>query len=164
MRLLQTDLEGRATFLVEHSPAGFSAAAGSEYPGLPRLTDHLRLTNGLGAEALNLLPRLANCYLTLNEIEARRLAMEHATLFFLLPDGRCYHGRTLTGGQKKASGPLALKRQLRESSASLEIADQRLTERVVAFDHLSADIGDLERELERLRGEQQARAKDTLAL
>ena len=72
---------------------------------LPRLTDYLRLTNGFAGRALDLLPRLANCRIAQDRAEAQRLAEENPDFYFLLPDGLCYHGRTLTGGKKTAERP-----------------------------------------------------------
>ena len=45
---------------------------------------------------------------------AQQLAIEYPDAFFLLPDGISYHGHAVSGGKKKGSGPLALKRELRE--------------------------------------------------
>jgi chromosome segregation protein len=39
--------------------------------------------------------------------------------FFLTPDGECFHNTTVTGGKPAKEGPLALKRELRETDASL---------------------------------------------
>ena len=39
---------------------------------------------------------------------------EYPDAFFLLPDGVSYHGHAVSGGKKTGSGPLALKRELRE--------------------------------------------------
>ncbi len=39
-------------------------------------------------------------------------------LYFLLSDGVCYHGHAVSGGKKTGSGPLGLKRELREVSGA----------------------------------------------
>ncbi len=92
MQLLRSDLEGRATFVVEHGEA-------RETPrtelSLSPLSEHLRFTNGLTGKARTLLPRLAGCYLAPDAEQARSLAAENPQLYFLLNDGRCYHGQTL---------------------------------------------------------------------
>ena len=98
---------------------------GSRRPSLPRLTDYLRLTNGLADRALDLLPRLANCRIAQDRADAQRLAEENPDFYFLLPDGLCYHGRTLTGGKKTASGPLVMKRELRELAGDAGRARKR---------------------------------------
>ena len=155
--------EGRATFLVEEGDSQL-AAASEAAPGLPRLVEHLRLTNGLSHQAESLLPRLSNCYLVPNAATAREYTALHPALYFLLPTGQCYHGRMLSGGHKKASGPLALKRELRETAKALAERDRTLAERTKTAEQLQSDIGSLEHDLERLRSLQQTREKDALAL
>ena len=161
--ILRGTLDGRATFLV-HSEPGPRAEAPQAGESLPRLTDYLRLTNGLADRALNLLPRLANCRLVRDHAEAQRLAIENPDLYFLLPDGLCYHGPTLSGGKKTASGPLALKRELRELAGTMAAMERELNEQVARAEALDREIALLETELERLRGLQQAGEKDSLAL
>ncbi len=156
-------LEGRATFLVEEGAAGAQPEA-VPAPALPRLVEHLRLTNGLSHQAATLLPRLSNCYLAPDGEAARELAARHPALYFLLPTGQCYHGRMLSGGHKKASGPLALKRELREVGKALTEQERSLTERTQGFENLTAEISGLEHNLDRLRSLQQTREKDALAL
>ncbi len=156
-------LEGRATFLVEEGEAAAQNAI-SAVPELPRLVDHLRLTNGLSHQAATLLPRLSNCYLAPDSEAARGFAAAHPALYFLLPTGQCYHGRMLSGGHKKASGPLALKRELREVAKTLTEQERSLAERTRGFENLTAEIAGLEHDLDRLRSLQQTREKDALAL
>jgi chromosome segregation protein len=162
MQLFRADLEGRATFLVEKAdstaPVEFAA------PDLPRLTSQFRLTNGLGKNAHLLLPRLAHCFLASTPEEARQFSAQYPELYFLLPDGQCYHGRTLSGGHKKASGPLALKRELREISKEFVAKETDLAAKVAAFDLLTKEVAQLELDLDRLRQLQQTREKDALAL
>ncbi len=163
MGLLRAATDGRATFLV-HSGAGIEAAAAEPPAGLPRLTDYLRLTNGFTGQTLDVLPRLANCRISEDHAEAQRLAEANPDFYFLLPDGLSYHGRTLTGGKKTASGPLAMKRELRELSRTLTAHESELADSVARADALDREITVLAGELERLRTLQQAREKDTLAL
>ncbi len=115
MNLLRTELEGRATFLVEGGPVAaepaISHGGSDQYPALPRLSDHLRFTNGLSGQTRNLLPRLSGCYLASDRDQARAMADAYPDRYFLLADGQCYSGRMLTGGRKNASGPLVLKRE-----------------------------------------------------
>jgi chromosome segregation protein len=163
MGLLRTSTDGRATFLV-HSGNGREPSNAEPAPELPKLTDYLRLTNGFAGQALDLLPRLANCRIAQDHTEAQRLSEEHPDFYFLLPDGLCYHGRTLSGGKKTASGPLAMKRELREVSRALAVRENELNDCLTRADALDREIGVLASELERLRTLQQAREKDTLAL
>jgi chromosome segregation protein len=163
MSVLRAGSEGRATFLV-HGETGTPPAAREPSASLPKLTDYLRLTNGLADRALSLLPRLANCRVAGNHAEARRLAEDHPDFYFLLPEGLCYHGRTLSGGKKTASGPLAMKRELRELATTLAARESELQAEVERADALEGEIVVLENELERLRALQQAGEKDSLAL
>ena len=156
-------LEGRATFLVEEGASG-SLASTPDRLELPRLVDHLRLTNGLSHQAATMLPRLSNCYLAPDAEAGRELAAAHPELYFLLPTGQCYHGRMLSGGHKKTSGPLALKRELREVAKVLVEQDRSLTERTQGFENLNIEIASLEHDLDRLRSLQQTSEKDALAL
>ena len=163
MDLLRGELEGRATFLV-HEGADSASAELDPQPALPRLSDYLRLTNGLAGRALNLLPRLAHCAVARDRAEAQQLALEHPDFYFLLPDGLCYHGRTLSGGKKTASGPLALKRELREIAITLTARDEDLNQQLGRAEVMDREISTLEGELERLRELQQAGEKASLAL
>jgi chromosome segregation protein len=163
MALLRAGSDGRATFLI-HTGVGPNPVTQEPAATLPKLTDHLRLTNGLADRALDLLPRLSNCRIAEDRAEAQKIAQEHPDFYFLLPDGLCYHGRTLTGGKKTASGPLAMKRELREVTGTLARRENELEERAAYADALERDIAVLASELERLRAMQQAGEKDSLAL
>jgi chromosome segregation protein len=163
MSLLRTSTDGRATFLVQGG-TGREGSATEPSPGLLKLTDYLHLTNGFAGQALDLLPRLANCRIAQDHAEAQRLSEQHPDFYFLLPDGLCYHGRTLSGGKKTASGPLAMKRELRELGRTLAVRESELAECVARADAHDRGIAVLESELERLRIVQQAGEKDTLAL
>ena len=163
MGLLRSGSEGRATFLA-HNAADLQPARTEPEASLPRLTDYLRLTNGLADRTLGLLPRLANCRIAPDHAEAQRLAAQNPDFYFLLPDGLCYHGSTLTGGKKTASGPLAMKRELRELTVTLTTRERELDEQASRAESLDREIGLLENELERLRVLQQAGEKDSLAL
>jgi chromosome segregation protein len=171
--LMRADIEGRATFLVHPdtvSKTGSMVGAvsepviGPETGIVARLSDCLRLVNGLRDRAQDLLPRLARCFIAEDRSAARRLASQYPHLYFLLPDGVCYHGYALSGGKKRSSGPLALKRELRELVVVVQNKQRELDERTVRLESLDREIALLEEELERLRGEQQMQEKDALAL
>ena len=194
MQLLRSDLEGRATFLIEppkvdkadpasplntHSPIdpmwqGPVARLPGEPrdfepvppagPALPRLADHIRMTNGLSQAAAGLLPKISNCYIAGSPEQAREMGVQHPDLFFLLDDGQFYRGQTLGGGRKKASGPLALKREVKELSQKLIERESQLNQKVSDLEKLNQEILHLEADLERLRALQQSREKDALAL
>ena len=164
VELMYAESDGRATFLV-HPEAEW---AGQVLP-LPegasgRLSDTLRLTNGLATAPRDLLPRLARCFLAADRVMAQRLAVANPDYYFLLPDGVSYHGHAVSGGRKTGGGPLALKRELRELSAQVERRQREA-------DVLSGEIEELERgaarsaeELEHVRHLQQSQEKDALAL
>jgi chromosome segregation protein len=171
--LMRADMEGRATFLVHPdavSETGSMLGAvsepviGPETGIVARLSDCLRLVNGLRDRAQDLLPRLARCFIAEDRAAARRLASQYPHLYFLLPDGVCYHGYALSGGKKRSSGPLALKRELRELVVVVQNKQRELDERTVRLESLDREIALLEEELERLRGEQQMQEKEALAL
>ncbi len=170
--LMRADIEGRATFLV-HPGGDAPAAVAGESPApaigpetgiVARLSDCLRLVNGLRDRAQDLLPRLARCFIAEDRAAAQRLAGQYPHLYFLLPDGICYHGYALSGGKKRSSGPLALKRELRELVVSVQSKQRDLDEQAVLLGNLDHEIALLEEELERLRSLQQTQEKDAVAL
>ena len=163
MQFLRNDLEGRATFLVE-SNAVTALPNATQAPDLPRLADFVRMTNGLSQGAANLLPKLSRCYIAASPGQARELAPQYPDLYFLLEDGLYYRGQTLGGGRKKASGPLALKREARELARKLIEKENEVNQQVADMDRLSREIIQMEADLEQLRSLQQAREKDALAL
>ena len=136
MRLLKTDVDGRATFLVhpEDSQAKFSFAAGSAPPsyqqqqGVVRLKECIRVLDGFGSSLEVILPKLREGYVTHDSETARALALENPHAFFLAPSGECFHNVTVTGGKPRAEGPLALKRELRETQQKLETVERDLSQ------------------------------------
>lgn len=175
LRLLSTELEGRATFLVhgaEHSqePCSGPERTAAEPPIGPetgiaaRLRDVVRLTNGLSREPAELLPRLARCFLVEDAAGAERLAGQYPDLYFLLPDGVYYHGRAVSGGKKISSGPLSLKRELRELEAAAAARARELEQSSARLTLLDEEIAALEQDLERLRNAQQGEEKESLGL
>ena len=167
---IRAELDGRATFLVHPEPNGHpqrhlpEPAIGPETGITARLSESLRLTNGFKDRAVDLLPRVSLCFLADDRAAAQRLAVSYPHLFFLLPDGVCYHGHTVTGGRKSGAGPLAMKREARELAVALRGRQAALDEQVARLDGLTQEIIALEAELERLRALQQSREKDRVAL
>ncbi len=170
MDFIRAELDGRATFLVHPEPGRNGhghlpePAIGPETGIAARLSESLRLTNGFRDRAIDLLPRVSLCFLAEDRTAAQRLAVSYPHLYFLLPDGVCYHGHTVTGGKKSGAGPLAMKREARELGVKLRSRQERLEEMVARVDGLQQEILGLEAELERLRGLQQSREKDRVAL
>jgi chromosome segregation protein len=172
--LLRGELDGRASFLVEpdfsENPADVHSAPVPEPPIGPetglvgRLCDGIRFTNGLTNAPTELLPRLARCYQAESRASAERLAFQYPDLYFLLDDGVCYHGHAMTGGKRATSGPLALKRELRELSALFEKKQVESTAAQVRVETLEKEIQLLSDELETVRTELQKQEKETLLL
>ena len=167
---IRAELDGRATFLVHPEPNGHprghlpEPAIGPETGITARLSDSLRLTNGFKDRAIDLMPRVSLCFLADDRAAAQRLAVSYPHLFFLLPDGVCYHGHTVTGGKKTGAGPLAMKREARELTVRLRARQGALDEMLARADALQQEIIGFEAELERLRALQQSREKDRVAL
>jgi chromosome segregation protein len=167
---IRAELDGRATFLVHPEPNGNGAAhlpepaIGPETGIVARLNESLKLTNGLRDRAADLLPRLSLCFLAEDRAAAQRLAAGYPHLYFLLAEGLCYHGHTVTGGKKSGAGPLAMKREARELAVKLQSRQSALDERLARLEGLSREIAALEGDVERLRALQQSREKDRVAL
>ncbi|HSR07771.1 MAG TPA: chromosome segregation protein SMC [Bryobacteraceae bacterium] len=167
IEVLRTASDGRATFLV-HPESGERPLAAPDLSSDPAvsgtLRDALRLTNGFASAPQGLLPRLARCFLVSDHSAAPRLAESHPDCYFLLPDGASYHGHTITGGKKSSGGPLALKRELRELTAQVELRDREADDLTSELESLERGLALLSEELEQVRAQQQAQEKDALAL
>lgn len=167
---LRAELDGRATFMVHPDKGGNGKphlpepAIGPETGIVARLSDAVRLTNGLTDRAADLLPRVSLCFIAEDRAAAQRLSIAYPHLYFLLPDGFCYHGHTVSGGKKSGSGPLQLKREARELGTALAVKQKELEEQSARLEDLNGEISGLEAELDRLRAAQQAREKDRVAL
>ena len=169
VELMRGELNGRATFLPESSnePAGNTTELpqpATEAGTLTRLAQVLRLTNGLSRLPIQLLPRIANCYIATDRALARELAVQFPHCWFLAADGVNYHGTAVSGGKKSGTGPLALKRELRELGQLESAKHRELNEAEKRFADLEREIARLSEQQERLRGQQQAQEKDVLAL
>jgi chromosome segregation protein len=169
VELMRTGVDGRATFLVEPDQSmtfgpGRQQADGSAGPNVPRLSDILRFTNGLTQAPPQILPRLANCFLVSERESARELAVQHPDSYFLTPDGISYHGLAVSGGKKTGSGPLALKRELRELNEFVDHRQKEVNEASTQLEAIEFDIQQLTEELEVLRHQQQTQEKDALVL
>jgi len=166
MRLLKTDVDGRATFLVhpEDSQAKFSFAADSVPPsyqhqqGVVRLKECIRVLDGFGSSLEVILPKLREGYVAPDSETARALALENPHAFFLAPSGECFHNVTVTGGKPRAEGPLALKRELRATQQKLESVERELSACDVKFATLGKDLNELTRQLE-AKGEERRAAE-----
>jgi chromosome segregation protein len=161
IHLLRSETQGFATFLVhpETPVQEETPALGPETGVVGRLAEKIQLTNGLSASASTVLPRLRSCYLVEDEETARRLAQQYPDFHFLLPNGVCYRGYTVSGGKKSAAGPLALKRELRElrpmiqnleqslekASAETAQAEEQITARTAEMEGVRSQLQNLEK-------------------
>jgi chromosome segregation protein len=145
VRLLQTDVAGRATFLVH--PDGVSANLPMESIANPgdsvvALKDCIRVLNGFGNSLEAILPKLRNGFVAPDTDTARRLALEYPQAFFLSPTGETFHNVTVTGGKPREQGPLALKRELAELQTKLAAVEADLAENELATVALGREIAD----------------------
>jgi chromosome segregation protein len=165
IHLLRSEMQGFATFLVhpEAPVAEETPALGPETGVAGRLADKIRLTNGLSASASTVLPRLRSCYLVEDEETARRLALQYPDFHFLLPNGVCYRGYTISGGKKSAAGPLALKRELRELRPMIQNLEQSLDTAASEAARAEEQIAARTAEMEGVRAQLQSLEKAALA-
>ena len=140
VRLLQTDVSGRATFLVHtDTPTDMSSrpesegrsgetrsSAATDLENAVPLRDCIRVLNGFGNSLESILPKLRDGYVAPDSDTARRLAAEHPQAFFLSPTGETFHNVTVTGGKPREQGPLALKRELAELQTKLTAVESYL--------------------------------------
>jgi len=158
LRLLRSDVDGRATFLVhpEDSQAKFSfLGEEGSYQGAQRdtvvpLKHCIRVLDGFGKSLEVILPKLGNGYIVPDPNVGRELALQNPDAFFLSQSGECFHNVTVTGGKQRSEGPLAMKRELREvlrQAAEVERAMASEQTRVAA---LTREIGELTALLQRL--------------
>ena len=132
VRLLSSEVAGRATFLVHgENPASLQQKIANSLPvpeGVVALKDCVRVLNGFGTSLEELLPRLGDGFIAPDAASARRLAEQHPRGFFLSPTGEAFHNSTVTGGHVRAQGPLALKRELNEVERKLDATEVELAQ------------------------------------
>src|SRR5258708_18444462 len=139
MHLPQTDVSGRATFLVHPNDAqanfvfaeGMQTAAQTNIEGIEGvvpLKECVRVLDGFGRALEVILPTLREGFVTPDSYTARSLALSNPQPFFLSPPGETFHNVPVTGGRPRAHGPLALKRELVEVKQKVEKAEQELAQ------------------------------------
>jgi chromosome segregation protein len=139
MHLLQTDVSGRATFMVHPNDAqanfafaeGMQSAAQTSIEGIEGvvpLKECVRVLDGFGKSLEVILPKLREGFVAPDSYTARSLALSNPQAFFLAPSGETFHNVTVTGGRPRAQGPLALKRELAEVQQKVEKAEQELAQ------------------------------------
>ncbi len=164
LRLLRSDVDGRATFLVhpEDSQAKFSfvlveaAHCAPPTASIVPLKHTIRVLNGFGKSLEVILPKLRDGYIVPGSDTARGLALENPDAFFLSQSGECFHNVTVTGGKQRAEGPLSMKRELREVLRQLEDLERALSDEEMRMLTLGREIKDLTSLLERLDEEKRA--------
>jgi chromosome segregation protein len=145
VRLLQTDVAGRATFLVH--PDGLDTALATESianpgNGVVALKDCIHVLNGFGHSLEAILPKLRDGFVAPDTDTARRLALQFPQAFFLSPSGETFHNVTVTGGKPREQGPLALKRELAELQSKLASVETELAQNELATATLGREISD----------------------
>ncbi|HEY4381756.1 MAG TPA: chromosome segregation protein SMC [Acidobacteriaceae bacterium] len=147
VRMLESDVAGRATFLVHGENDGHSHVHASEttspVEGAVALKDCVRVLNGFGTSLEGMLPKLRNGFIAQDAETARRLAGEHPRGFFLSPSGEAFHNATVTGGRVREQGPLALKRELTEIQQKLDATESELAQAELQAASLEREVRDL---------------------
>jgi chromosome segregation protein len=165
--MLRSQEQGRATFLVHGdghttAPAAAAAPEPAAEPGLIPLLGEVKALNGFRRGLADILPKLRNAYLAADAAQARRLAVQYPHAFFLTAGGECYHNLTVSGGAGAGSGPLSLKRELRDLArreAEEQAALTRLDQRQIV---LGRDRDQAERELAQTRNQRHEAEKRLL--
>ena len=161
LRLLRSDVDGRATFLVhpEDSQAKFSfvvdeaAHCAPPTASIVPLKSTIRVLDGFGKSLEVILPKLRDGYIVPGSDTARGLALENPDAFFLSQSGECFHNVTVTGGKQRAEGPLSMKRELREVMRQLEDLERALRDEEMKVLTLGREIKEFTSLLERLEGD-----------
>jgi chromosome segregation protein len=170
LRLLRTDVDGRATFLVhpEDSQAKFSfavdeaARAATANQTIVPLKHAIRVLNGFGRSLEVILPKLRDGYIVPEPASARELALSNPDAFFLSQSGECFHNVTVTGGKQRAEGPLSMKRELRDVLRLLNELEAALRNDEVRVLTLGREIKELASRLDRLEIEKREAEKQAM--
>src|SRR5438876_6208693 len=169
LRLLRSDVDGRATFLVhpEDSQAKFSFVVNENGPEPPHqsiipLKHTIRVLNGFGKSLEVILPKLRDGYIVPDPGFARDLALENPDAFFLSQSGECFHNVTVTGGKQRAEGPLSMKRELRDVMRVLGELEHALRHDEMKVLTLGREIKELTSLLDRLEGEKREAEKQAM--
>ncbi|MFY9841646.1 MAG: chromosome segregation protein SMC [Terriglobales bacterium] len=170
LRLLRSDVNGRATFLVhpEDSQARFSFVADESHHYAPLndtvlpLKNSIRVLNGFGKSLEVILPKLGNGYIVPDPAVARELALSSPDAFFLSQTGECFHNVTVTGGKQRSEGPLSMKRELRDVLRLLEELERALREKEMLALTLGREIKEHTCLLDRLEDEKREAEKQAM--
>jgi len=166
VRLLKSGVDGRATFLIHPAgPAGgklFPESKDSiQVPGVTPLKDSIKVLNGFGRSLEEILPKLRNGYLVESSGLAQQLAASFPSAYFLTPEGECFHNATVTGGKPASEGPLALKRELRETETRQAKLETGVAQAEAEAAALTTTIEELTQKLETRSEERRQAESDT---
>ena len=156
VRLLKSGVDGRATFLIHSDAQGElfeSPTDAVNETGVIPLKDAIRVLNGFGRSLEKILPKLRDGYLVDDALIGRRLAAQYGHAYFLTPEGECFHNATVTGGKPASEGPLALKRDLRET-------EKRLAKVEAGLEQAETEAAELTRTIEELTAQLEARSAE----
>jgi chromosome segregation protein len=171
LRLLRSDVNGRATFLVhpEDSQAKFSFVADESQHYSPLndtvlpLKNSIRVLDGFGKSLEVILPKLGNGYIVPDPAVARELALSSPDAFFLSAQtGECFHNVTVTGGKQRSEGPLSMKRELREVMRLLDELERALRDKEVLALTLGRELKEHTSLLDRLEDEKRETEKQAM--
>ncbi len=157
LRLLRSDVDGRATFLVhpEDSQAKFSflfdesSHRVSHGDSVVPLKHCIRVLNGFGKSLEVILPKLGNGYIVPDQSAGRELALENPDAFFLSQSGECFHNVTVTGGKQRSQGPLSMKRELREVLQQMGEMERAMADQEMRLATVGREIAELTSLLQR---------------
>ena len=167
VQLLKSGVDGRATFLI-HAPgaahpdtfahkqgvlvdeSGEPINAPLRGNGVTPLRESIKVLNGFGNSLEWVLPKLKHGYLVETAAIARELTERYSHGYFLTPEGECFHNSTVTGGKPASEGPLALKRELRETQTRLAKIETSLAQAETDAAALKKTIEELTAHLETL--------------
>ncbi|HEY1463027.1 MAG TPA: chromosome segregation protein SMC [Terriglobales bacterium] len=170
LRLLRSDVDGRATFLVhpEDSQAKFSFTVNENAQhGMPNhsivpLKHTIKVLDGFGKSLEVILPKLRDGYIVPDAGIGRELALGNPDAFFLSQSGECFHNVTVTGGKQRTEGPLSMKRELRDVLKVLSELEHALRDGETKLLTLGHEIKDLTSLLDRLEGEKREAEKQVM--
>ncbi|HVO61815.1 MAG TPA: chromosome segregation protein SMC [Terriglobales bacterium] len=171
LRLLRSDVDGRATFLVHpnDAQAKFSFAVdenarqATPSHGIVPLKNCVRVLDGFGKSLEVILPKLRDGYIVPDSGLGRELALENPDAFFLSSQsGECFHNVTVTGGKQRAEGPLSMKRELRDVLRMLAELEEALRSEEHRVLTLGREIKELTSLLERLEDEKREAEKQAM--
>jgi chromosome segregation protein len=149
MRMLHSDVAGRATFLVHpnDAQAAFPFAEGmtsaTSTSGIVPLKDCIRVLDGFGRSLEVILPKLREGFIAPDNATARSLALANPQSFFLSPSGETFNSVTVTGGRPREQGPLALKRELAGVQTKLEAIEAQLSQNELATVAVTQEIAEV---------------------